>query len=157
MSRVPTHSCIGKGETWAHIYAHSQILFYFWKCTSQILTPTQMRIVEIEALVSNILLSVMWADSWLSLTQIKKKHSRGSAPINNFLTTIMTDLLGVHFFENVFCPKGWPKNSQKLVCLAGKVLVNLPPPFCPILGPSIAHIRQTLKKHKKLRGCSLEA
>ena len=54
----------------------------------------------------------------------------------------MTDVLLGAFSGNVFPPKGWPKNLPKWVCLAGKILVNLPRVFCPILDPPNAHIRQ---------------
>jgi len=33
----------------------------------------------------------------------------------------MTELFSGVFFENVFSPKGWPKNPLKWVCLAGKI------------------------------------
>ena len=55
--------------------------------------------------------------------------------------TKMTEFRGC-VFENVFSPKGAPKNSPKWVCLAGEMLLSIPPPFCPILDPPNAHIRQ---------------
>jgi len=56
------------------------------------------------------------------------------------------DFGGVRFFENVFSPKGWLKNSPKKVCLAGKILVTPPTTtLCPILNPPNAHIRQIRK------------
>jgi len=41
-------------------------------------------------------------------------------------------LLGA-FSENTFFPKGAQNNSPKRVCLAGKILVSLPPFACPIV------------------------
>ena len=38
----------------------------------------------------------------------------------------------MRFFEKVISPKGTQKNSQKWVWLAGKILVSLPPSFCPM-------------------------
>jgi len=35
------------------------------------------------------------------------------------------------FFRKYISTKGWPKNSQKWFCLAGKILVSLPPDCCP--------------------------
>jgi len=56
------------------------------------------------------------------------------------------------FFENVFSQKGVQKNSQKGVCLAGKILVNLPPPFAPYKTPPLPI------KHKigKLHGINIK-
>ena len=52
--------------------------------------------------------------------------------------------------RNVFFPKGWQNNLPKWVCLAGRILVSLPPLFCPIVDPPNAHIRQNPKNYKEL-------
>ena len=49
------------------------------------------------------------------------------------------DLFECVFFGNV------SKNSSKWVCLPGKILVSLPPVFCPIFDPPNAPIRQNPK------------
>ena len=51
----------------------------------------------------------------------------------------------VCFSKMYFPPKGWQKHFQKWVCRVGKILVCLPPPFCPILDPPNAHMRQQLR------------
>jgi len=53
------------------------------------------------------------------------------------------------YCENVFFPKCWPKNSQKWVCLAGKILVNLALPICPILNPPNNHKKGKSEKRTK--------
>ena len=62
----------------------------------------------------------------------------------------MTDFFGGAFFGHVFSPKGWPKNPPKWVCLAGKILVSLPPFFHPIWDHPDAHIRQNSKGDREL-------
>ena len=57
----------------------------------------------------------------------------------------MTDFWLGAFFKNVFSAKGAQKNSPKWVCLAGKILVSTPPPFCPIFNTPNANITQNQK------------
>ena len=62
----------------------------------------------------------------------------------------MTDFVLGTFFENVSSLKGWPKHPPpKWACLAGKILFSFAQPFCPILDPISAHIRQNPKTNTK--------
>ena len=67
-----------------------------------------------------------------------------------FRCCLMTVFLLGAFFENAFFPKGWPTNPHKWVCLAGKISVSLPRPFCSILDPPNANIRQNQKKWSRI-------
>jgi len=73
---------------------------------------------------------------------------QGQTGLKGFV--INNDRFGGHFFQSVFSPKGLPKNPQKMICLAGKILVSLPPIFCLVSDPANAHIRHNPKNDQEL-------
>jgi len=76
-----------------------------------------------------------------SSTQQKVTNGRFSAKMADYVCWVR-----FFFFENVFCPHGAQKNSQKWVCLAGKILVSLPPILLPLYKTPPTPIKHKIRK-----------